>query len=328
MMKYLTAGESHGEYITGILDGFPAGVAVPEDFVREQLRRRRLAPGRSSRQTAETDNVIITGGMYGGITTGAPIGILLRNASQAKPSPSGIMRPCHADRGGMIKYGISDASLVRERASARETAARTALFSFPLFLCRELGISIKSEVFSLGGKDISGEAAAEIIIAAAKQSGDTLGGRFRIKISGVPAGLGSYSQGFRRLFSLLAAELAAIPAVKSVQCGGDSLPDIGGAAMHAAPELCGGIDGGISCGGEILLSVSVKPVPGTAQPYLAQDMATGKIAETASRTSDITAVFAAAVIAESAAAYAIVQALLEKFGGDSLKELKERLEKY
>ena len=328
MMKYLTAGESHGEHITGILDGFPAGVAVPEDFVRSLLRRRRLAPGRSSRQAAETDDVIITAGMCNGTTTGAPIGILLHNASQAKPSPSGIVRPCHADRGGMIKYGISDSSLVRERASARETAARTALFAFPLFLCRELGISIKSEVFSLGGKDISGEAAAERIIAAAKQSGDTIGGRFRIKIRGVPAGLGSYSQGFRRLFSLLAAELVAIPAVKSVQCGGDSLPDIGGAAMHAAPELCGGIDGGISCGGEILLSVSVKPVPGTAQPYLAQDMTTGKMTETASRTSDITAVFAAAVIAESAAAYSIVQALLEKFGGDSLKELKERLEKH
>ena len=333
MMKYLTAGESHGKYITGILDGFPAGVSVPEDFIWEQLRRRRLAPGRGKRQQAETDDVLITGGMCDGITTGAPIGILLHNASQSKPSPSGIMRPCHADRGGMTKYDISDASLVRERASARETAARMALFAFPMFLCRELGIRIISQVYSLGGKTIdiadksTAENEAERIIAAARQSGDTLGGRFRLLISGVPDGLGSYSQGFRRLFPLLAAELAAIPAIKSVQCGGDNLPDIYGSEMHDNPSITGGIDGGISCGGDIALSCSVKPVPGTAKPYTAQDFKTGKDVIVSSQTSDTTAVFAAAIIAEGAAAYSVIQAVLEKFGGDSLTEIRERMGK-
>ena len=327
MMEYLTAGESHGEYLTGILEGFPAGVRIPMEFVMEQLRRRRIATGRSARQQKETDDVIITGGWQDGITTGAPVGILIHNASRSVPKPSSFARPCHADIGGMKKYGISDASLIRERASARETAARTALFAFPLFLGGELGIRISSEVYCLGGKHIKCSENEEIgkIINEAKKSGDTIGGRFRINIDGVPVGLGSYSQGKKRLFSIIAAELSAIPAIKSVSCGEDSLPDIYGSEMIKVPEITGGIDGGISNGRKIIISCSVKPVPGTAKPYMSENPLTGETRELSSLTSDITATFATAVIAEGAVAYSVLQTILEKFGGNSFEELKQRI---
>ena len=325
MLKYLTAGESHGKLITGILDGFPAGVSIPKEFICGQLRRRRLALGRSPRQKSESDDIIITGGWHNGCTTGAPIGVLLRNAVRNKPQPSGVLRTCHADSGGMVKYGLKDAGLVRERASARETAARMALFSFPVFLCNELGINFSSCVYSLGGREVSSPEEAEKIIAASQAAGDTAGGSFRLEISGVPAGLGSYAQGSRRMFSALAAELAAIPAVKSVSCGVPDLAAMPGTAMAAEPGSCGGIDGGISSGGKILLHCSVKPVPGTKTAVPARDLHAGQIVSSSSSTSDITAVYAAAVIAEGAAAFVIADLILEKFGGDSFAELSGRL---
>lgn len=330
MMKYLTAGESHGELLTGILDGFPAGVPVPELFVQEQLRRRRIAPGRSTRQQTENDDVKITGGVYEGRTTGAPLSVLIKNSSRKKPEPSGIIRPCHADYGGMVKYGLEDASLVRERASARETVVRTALFAFPLYMCGISGIRISSEIISLGGKslrpcDNRPAEKAEKIIADAKAKGDTAGGEFVLKISGVPAGLGSYSQGFRRLFTEYAEELGAIPAVKGISCGGADIADIPGSVMNSAPECTGGIDGGISNGRDIIIRCVVKPVPGTAVTVRTSDYITGAAAEICSTTSDITAVYAAAVTAEGAAAFVTLNAILEKFGGDSLDEISSRL---
>ena len=325
MMKYLTAGESHGELLTGILDGFPAGVPVSEMFVQEQLRRRRTALGRSTRQQTENDDVKITGGIYEVTTTGAPLSVLIKNSSRKKPEPSGIIRPCHADYGGMVKYGLEDASLVRERASARETVVRTALFAFPLS-----GIRIYSEIISLGGKslrpcDNRPAEKAEKIIADAKAKGDTAGGEFVLKISGVPAGLGSYSQGFRRLFTEYAEELGAIPAVKGISCGGVDIADIPGSVMNVAPECTGGIDGGISNGRDIIIRCVVKPVPGTAVTVRTSDYITGAAAEICSTTSDITAVYAAAVTAEGAAAFVTLNAILEKFGGDSLDEISSRL---
>ena len=209
MISYLTAGESHGKYLAGILDGFPAGVKVTRAYIAAQLARRRLAPGRSARQAREKDGFEIISGMRGDITTGAPIALLIPNASREVPAPSSLPRPGHADFAGMVKYGLTDASLIRERASARETAMRVALGSFALRLNELLGMKFSSRVTSLGGLCPVTAAGAEKEIASARAGGDTLGGEFELTIKGVPAGLGSFSQGRQRFSARLAAASAA-----------------------------------------------------------------------------------------------------------------------
>lgn len=329
MLRYLTAGESHGRFLTGILEGFPAGVKMPAGYLAAQLQRRRLAPGRSARQAKETDDFEIISGLSGNVTTGAPIAVLIKNAGRDLPPPSSLPRPGHADLAGMLKYNTLNAVLIRERASARETAARTALGSFALRLHELLGITINSRVLSLGRLPSVTAATAAAELLRARCAGDTLGGVFEISVEGLPAGLGSCAQADRRLGARLGAALLGVNGVKGFEIGGGfALAGLGGIEASEYPELSGGLDGGMTNGGELILRCAVKPVPGLPGGALSTDLKTFKQKLSVSKTSDTTAVFAAAVVAEHAAALELAGALLEKFGGDSLGELKRRLDEW
>jgi len=329
MLRYLTAGESHGKYLTGILEGFPAGIKMPRAYIAAQLRRRRQAPGRSARQALETDNFEITSGLAGETTTGAPITVLMENKSRKLPAFCSVPRPGHADLAGMLKYGTLNASLIRERASARETAARVALGSFALRLNELLGVDINSRVISLGRLPSITAAAAAAELLRARRAGDTLGGTFEVTAAGLPAGLGDFTQWDQRLGARLAAAMFGINGVKGFELGGGfGLAALGGAAAARDPELSGGLDGGMTNGRALTLRCAVKPVPGLPAGAPSADLRTFKSALSVSKTSDTTAVFSAAVIAEHAAALVLADALLEKFGGDSLAEIKPRVDEW
>jgi len=329
MLRYLTAGESHGKYLAGILEGFPAGVKVTRSYISGQLKRRRQAPGRSARQALETDDFEIISGLAGDVTTGAPISVLIENKGRALPPFSSLPRPGHADLPGMLKYGTLDASLIRERASARETAARVALGSFALRLHEILDIQINSRVLSLGSlcSITADSAAAEL--TRARRAGDTLGGTFEITAENLPAGLGNFTQRDRRLGARLGAALLGINGVKGFEIGGGfGLAAISGLDASRDPELSGGLDGGMTNGRILTLRCAVKPVPGLPGGAPSADLRSFKKTLSISKTSDTTSVFAAAVVAEHAAALELADALLEKFGGDSLAEIGPRVNEW
>ncbi|MBI4349823.1 MAG: chorismate synthase [Elusimicrobia bacterium] len=325
-MRYLTAGESHGKYLTGIIEGFPAGVKISRDYIAAQLRRRRQAPGRSARQGRETDQFEIISGLSGEMTTGAPISLLISNTGRDLPPPSSLPRPGHADLPGMLKYGLLNATLIRERASARETAMRSALGSFALRLHELLGINVNSSIVSLGGmRGITAETAAAKLLDA-RRTGDTLGGVFELTVENLPAGLGGFGQWDRRLGSRLGAALMGINGVKGFEVGGGfSLASTSGLEASGSPELSGGLDGGMTNGRPLTLRCAVKPVPGLPGGVLATDLKTFRRKLSVSKTSDTTAVFSAAVVGEHMAALELAAALLEKFGGDSFSELEGRV---
>jgi chorismate synthase len=327
MLRYLTAGESHGEYLAGILEGFPAGVKLPAGYLAAQLNRRRTAAGRSARQALEKDEFKILSGLDRDITTGAPIAVLIKNASRKVPPPSSLPRPGHADLPGMLKYDTMNAALIRERASARETAMRTALGSFAMRLNELLGIEVNSRVTNLGGLCGLTAASAAQELLRARNAGDTLGGEFEITFSNVPAGLGSFEHPDRRLGARLAAAMLSINGVKGFEIGGGfALAAMRGRDAAGWPELSGGLDGGMTNGRELTLRCAVKAVPGLRAGSPATDLRTFRKKLSVSETSDTTAVFAAAVVAEHAASLEIAGALLEKFGGDSLGELAPRVD--
>lgn len=329
MLRYLTAGESHGRYLSGILEGFPAGVKITRDYIAAQLRRRRQAPGRSARQARETDAFEIVSGLSGNITTGAPISVLIPNAGRDLPSPSSLPRPGHADLPGMLKYGLMNATLIRERASARETAMRTALGSFALRLHELLDININSRVVRLGGlQAVTAETAAAELLRA-HRAGDTLGGVFEVTVENLPAGLGGFAQWDKRLGARLGAALMGINGVKGFEVGGGfGLAAAGGIAASKDPELSGGLDGGMTNGRALTLRCAVKPVPGLPGGTPSTDLKSFRRKLSVSMTSDTTAVFAAAVVGEHAAALELAGALLEKFGGDSFTELEGRVREW
>ena len=329
MLRYMTAGESHGKYLSGILEGFPAGIEITPDYIAAQLRRRRQAPGRSARQARETDDFEIISGLSGNVTTGAPISLLIRNMGRDLPAPLSLPRPGHADLPGMLKYGLLNASLIRERASARETAMRTALGSFALRLHELLDININSRVVSLGNiRAITAQTTVAGLLRA-RRAGDTLGGVFEVTVENLPAGLGGYSQWDRRLGARLGAALMGINGVKGFELGGGfSLAAGGGIEASKNPGLSGGLDGGMTNGRALILRCAVKPVPGLPGGTASTDLKTFRKKISFSKTSDTTAVFAAAVVGEHAAALELAGALLEKFGGDSFPEIDKRVDEW
>jgi chorismate synthase len=329
MLRMETAGESHGEYLSGVLEGFPSGVGITPAYISAQLRRRRLAPGRSARQALETDRCEILSGLGRGTTTGAPIALLIRNSGRQLPPASSLPRPGHADLPGMLKYGTLDAVQVRERASARETAMRVALGSFALRLLELLGIKVRSRVLALGSLSAATPESAAALLLRARRAGDTLGGVFEVTAENLPAGLGGFAQWDRRLGSRLAAALLGINGVKGFEVGGGfALAALGGRAASGDPSFSGGLDGGMTNGRALTLRCAVKPVPGLPGGALSTDLRTFKKKLSVSKTSDTSAVFAAAVVGEHAAALELASALLEKFGGDSLPELRRRLDEW
>lgn len=370
MLRFLTAGESHGPCLTAILEGMPAGLHIDLDAVNRDLRRRQGGYGRGGRMKIERDRVEILGGVLYGRTTGAPIAMRIENKDWANwrgrweagdlPRIT-VPRPGHADYAGMVKYGLDDARPISERASARETAARVAVGALARQLLAEFNVAVGSFVIAIGGvradiKALSHEElwflaegsdlrctddqAAERMrrrIDEAHESGDSLGGVFHVTATGLPAGLGSHVQWDRRLDAQLVAAVMSIPAVKGVEIGpafeNAALP---GTQVHDEihPDGCGGVtrktnraggfEGGITNGMPIVVHAAMKPIPTTVSPLRSIDLETGERAETEYQRSDVCAVPAASVVGEAMVAWTLADALVDKLGGDSLQEMKQR----
>lgn len=322
-MRYLTAGESHGEALTGIIEGLPAGLEISVDFIDEQLRKRQNVVGRGERARSITDHAVVTSGVNDGVTTGAPLCIVINNGNCQAPEFD-FFRPGHVDYVACKKYGYEKAWLGAERASARETAIRTALGAVTLKLLNELGISVRAQVVSSGSID------------EAQIGGDTVGGKVQLTVSGMIAGVGSHVFWDRRLDSRLGGALFGIPAVKAVECGmgvdfasalGSECADefaLKDGAVKRTSNNCGGIEGGISNGEDIIFKLTIKPVP-SLKDLKAIDIS-GKERLTEKVRGDVCAAYAACAVAESVAALELASALIECLGGDTMAELKERYE--
>lgn len=343
-MKLLTAGESHGCCLTGILEGFPAGVELSVEEVNKQLRRRQCGYGRGGRMSIETDIAKVTAGVRGGRSLGSPICVVVENKDHVNWMSSmdawngdndavrlTAVRPGHADLSGMIKYGFSDARNVLERASARETAVRVAVGG----ICRQalsfVGVEVESRVISVGGKCGEDEIKAEI--DSAKQAGDTLGGEAVITVKGMPVGVGSYVHYDRKLDGQLAMQLMSLQSVKAVGFGlGWEYAQVRGSAAHdeilsggRKTNNAGGIEGGMSNGEDIVIRLTFKPIPTLMKGLRTVDVDSGEQAIASSERSDVCAVEAAAVVAENITAFAVLDELLKTFGGDTITELLERV---
>ena len=385
MLRWLTAGESHGRALVAICEGIPAGVEITTADVARALARRRAGYGRGARMKFERDEVEITGGVRHGLTLGGPVAITVANsewpkwetvmapdpvpeaelAGQARNDPLTRPRPGHADLAGMQKYGHDDARAVLERASARETAARVALGEVARrFLDQALGVSVLSHVIAIGGVraadgtlpgpgdlaavdadpvrclDLAASAAMIAEIDSARKDGDTLGGVIEVVAHGLPPGLGSHVQWDRRLDGRLAGAMMSIPAIKGVEIGdGFATAARPGSLAHDEIEpgadgvrrvtnRAGGIEGGMSTGGPIRVRAAMKPISTVPRALGTVDVRTGEPARAINQRSDVTAVPAAGVVAEAMAALVIADAAVEKFGGDSVSEVRRNLRGY
>ncbi len=371
MLRYLTAGESHGKALVVIVEGLPAGLPITSDEIGAELARRRLGFGRGPRMRFEQDELTLVGGVRHGRTLGSPVAIEIANTEwprweqEMNPAPGATEkpltrpRPGHADLPGMQKYGLVDARDVLERASARETAARVAAGSCAKALLSHLGVSVMSHVVQLGlavakglvrpGPDDLGdidasqvrcfepdaEAAMVDEIKTAAKDGDSLGGVVEVLAYGVPVGLGSHVHWDRRLDGLLAQAICSIQAVKGVGFGdGFDSAGLRGSeahdpilwneerAYHRATTRAGGIEGGMSTGDVIFLRAAIKPLSTLNRPVLATvDTATKEATVSFKERTDVTAVPAAGVVAETMVALVLAGEALRKFGGDSLDEV-------
>lgn len=363
----MTAGESHGPGLVTIVEGLPKGLAVSEENFQAELTRRRMGYGRGKRMAIEKDELEILGGIRHGETLGSPVAVLIRNTEwprwSEEMSPKAATpkkqvtrpRPGHADLAGMLKYDTDDARDILERASARETAARTIAGVLAKKLLDTVGISIVSHVVSIGGvtsttapgpgdgaivdtspvRCMDAEAAAAMVeaIDEAKSRRDTLGGVFEVLGFGVPPGLGSHVHHDRRLDGLLAAALMSIPAIKGVEVGdGFEVARLVGSQSHdeilLEPEglsrptnRAGGTEGGISNGQTIRARAAMKPISTLMRPLRTVDMSTGEAAEAVRERSDVCAVPAAAVVGEQMVALVLAAELQRKFGGDTVDEM-------
>ncbi|MBA3645938.1 MAG: chorismate synthase [Gemmatimonadaceae bacterium] len=383
MLRFTTAGESHGQALMCILEGIPAGVPLVASDVDRELARRQQGYGRGRRMKIESDAVELISGVRAGETIGSPIGMLTRNADWKNwqeimdPAPRHgdpgrkrsvtRPRPGHADLSGMLKYDRSDARDILERASARETTARTAAGAICKKFLTEFGITFGSHVIHLGGVDanrpkemprdinaaadasqlrtLDPVAEAEMIrrIDDAKAAGNTLGGICEVVCEGAPVGLGSHVSWERKLDGRLARALMSIHAVKGVEFGlGFEAARLKGSEAHDEIDAdarrasgvrrrsnrAGGLEGGITNGEPIVAKVAMKPISTLMSPLATVEMTTREGATAVAERSDVTAVPAMGVISEAMMAFVIADAFLEKFGGDSLAESKRNYDGY
>jgi chorismate synthase len=375
-LRFLTAGESHGPALVGIIEGIPSGLALDAEILLAQARRRKLGFGRGNRQNIETDDVRIVGGVRRGVTIGSPIALILENKDHVRwaeimrvdappdGAPAGrqvhVPRPGHADRIGGIKYGRDDLRDVLERASARETAMRVALGTVARSLLAEIGVSIASRVVRIGravdetpwrdvapdeidaspvrALDPAATAAMVREIEAAKDAGDSVGGVFEVVARGVPVALGSYAQWDRRLEGEVGRTFMTLNAIKGVEIGlGFGAASRVGSEAHDEYEpgdgvltryrsnRAGGIEGGMSTGQPIVVRAAMKPIATLMRPLDSVDLRSGEATRAHVERADTCAVPAAAVIGESLLALVLADAVLDKFGGDSMDELRERV---
>ena len=365
MIRFLTAGESHGPALTAIVEGAPAGLAVEAEGLAEELARRRLGHGRGPRMRLEKDEIEILGGVRFGRTLGGPVSVLIRNTewdrwseemSPSEGSSRRVMtspRPGHADLPGMMKYDTHDARNVLERASARETAARTVAGYVSKMLLAEVGVTILSHVIQIGSVvstanlpehgDLaridaspvrcSDEESEQKMVAAidlAKKERDTLGGVVEVLAFGVPVGIGSHVHWDRRLDTAIAAALMSIQGIKGVEIGDgfDSAARPGSLAhdeivpvegvYERATNRAGGIEGGISNGSVIRSRAAMKPISTLMRPLATVDVVTGEVSVAFRERSDVCAVPAAGVVAEQMVAIAIAGEMQRVYGGDTV----------
>lgn len=390
MLRWITAGESHGRALVAMIENMPAGVPITRREIAYHLARRRLGYGRGARMKFEADELTLLGGIVHGRTIGSPIAIQIGNTEWPKwttimsPDPVDMddpevakamgsgrgarltrPRPGHADFAGMIKYGHEHARPVLERSSARETAARVAAGAVARAFLREaLGVEVVSHVISIGESEpYTGPAPApadmeavdaspvrafdkkaeEDMIArieAAKKDGDTLGGIVEVAVDGLPIGLGSHTSGDARLDAQLAAALMGIQSVKGVEVG-DGFEEARRRGSEAHDEMvrdtsgvrrmtnrAGGLEGGMTNGEQLRVRAAMKPISTVPRALRTVDMATGDAATGIHQRSDVCAVPAGGVVAEAMVALVLARAVKEKFGGDSLEEVKRNVISY
>jgi len=384
MLRWLTAGESHGPELIAVLEGFPAGVPLTLGDVQADLARRRLGFGRGARMKFEADEVSLSAGIRHGLTQGGPVALRIANTEWPKwetvmsphPVPEEELqggraqpltrpRPGHADLTGMQKYGFDDSRPVLERASARETAARVALGGVARAFLRQLGIEVLSHTVAIGpiavpegaplptAADVArldedplrcfhDETSAAMVaeVEDAHKEGDTLGGVVEVVVLGLPPGLGSYVHWDRRLDSRLAGALMGIQAIKGVEVGdGFTTTTRRGSQAHdeiiatdngviRTSDRAGGTEGGMSTGGVLRVRAGMKPISTVPRPLKTIDTQTGAEAVAHHQRSDVCAVPAAGVVAEAMVLLVIADAVVEKFGGDSLQEILRNRDSY
>jgi chorismate synthase len=385
MLRFTTAGESHGIALVSILEGMVAGLPLLASDIDTELARRQQGYGRGRRMKIESDHAELLSGVRGGQTLGSPIAMLIQNrdwknwqeimdAAPREGDPDRKRqvtrpRPGHADLSGMLKYDRDDARDILERASARETTARVAAGAICRRFLHEFDITIGSHIVHLGGIDarrpdrmpadlnaaadasavrtLDAEAEKQMIerIDAAKAEGNTLGGIAEVICDGVPVGLGSHVSWDRKLDGRVAAALMSIPAVKAVEVGlGVECAKRKGSDVHDEIDAdesnttagrvrrrtnrAGGLEGGITTGEQLVLRASMKPISTLMRPLGTIEMKSREPAQAVAERSDVTAVPAMGVIAEAMTAFVVAQAMLEKFGGDSLTETKRNYANY
>lgn len=342
-LRWLTAGESHGPCLIALLEGLPAGLPLDLDAIRSGLRRRWEGPGRGPRARFEDDALELLSGVKRGITLGTPLAFRIGNADARIDALPNLRapRPGHADLPGMLRLRCRDARAVLERASARETAARTALGEVARQLLANFQIRVTSRVLRVGGVDATDLPAATAAIAAATAAGDSLGGVFEVTASGCPPGLGGYAQAGDRLDARLIGALASIPAVKGVEIGlgfaaaalpGSQVHDpivadpAGWAGLGRASNRAGGIEGGLTTGQDIVLRAALKPIPTLRQGVPSVELATGAPSRATYERSDVCVVFPAAIVGEALLCLELANALLARCGGVSLAETRARFD--
>jgi chorismate synthase len=386
-MRWLTAGESHGQALSAIIEGIPASVEITSKDIDFHLSRRRLGVGRGARQNFEADKISILGGIRLGKTQGGPISIQVANSEWpkwekvmsadpvpeeeikdlARNAPLTRPRPGHADLVGMQKYDLDDARPILERASARETAARVALGAVArAFLEQSVGITILSHVVSIGQARIADDTPLPLVsdmaridedpvrcsdartsaamvseIEAAHRDGDTLGGVCEILAFNMPPGLGSHVHWDRRLDARLAGALMGIQAIKGVEVGDgfrtatrrgsiahDEIERAANGKIARRTDRAGGTEGGMSNGEILRVSIAMKPISTVPKALDTIDVSTGEAAKAINQRSDVCAVPASGVVGEAMVALVLAEAVLEKFGGDSVTETRRNYESY
>lgn len=384
MIRYLTAGESHGQALVGILEGLPAGLDITAAYIDANLARRQKGFGRGGRMKIERDHADILSGVRLGKTIGSPIALLIRNKdwenwqdqmavepAEIEPRKITLPRPGHADLAGIQKFGFDDIRPVIERSSARETAMRVGLGSLARKFLEAFNIHVASHVYAIGEtalydgerlaldlgqmpltelRDRADRSDVHCLDAAcerrmidqirlAQQNGDSLGGLFEVIVEGVPPGLGSYTHWDLRLDAVLAQHVLSIPAVKAVEIGdGWTNASRYGSQVHdeiffdskkgyyRGSNRSGGIEGGMSTGERMIIRAAMKPLPTLARPLKSVDIVTKAPGVAHKERTDTVSVPAAAVVAEAVAALALVNPFLEKFGGHTVDEIRQRFE--
>ena len=378
-LRLLTAGESHGPALTVVLEGLPAQIPISRERLQHQMKRRQLGHGRGARMKIETDEVEITAGLRSGKTLGTPIGLTIRNLDYQnwdqimniwdRPTDNKRVvhrpRPGHADLAGGLKYGEKDLRNILERASARESAARTAAGTLCRFLLEQAGIEIASHIVRVGSvalqmrnvewnkiQNVQDSERLRCVdpgvedqmireIDAAQQQKETLGGEFEVVAHNVPPGLGSHIQWDRKLDGRIAQAILSVPAIKAVAIG-DALAQASAPGSESHDEIyfqkergfyrktnrAGGLEGGITNGEELRITGFMKPLSTLMKPLQSVDVVSKKAEEAVVERSDVCAVPAAGVVAEAMVAMVLADALLEKFPGDTLEEFSTALDHF